>query len=103
AEAGDSGSVVLISEARGKSQIADAQSSGKEEVLSHDADLLREFAASRRFGLHHDRVRRDRAIQADVWLRRCISHGYRRAWREYRAGRGKSRHLACRARRPQPE
>ena len=69
----------------------------QEEILSHDADLLRELAAARGFGVHDDRVRRDRALQADVRVRRGVSHGHRRARGEYRTRGGEGREFARRA------
>ena len=77
--------------------------STKNEILSDDADLLREFAAARGVRVHDDRVRRDRALQAHVRLRCGVPHGHRRARREYRARRGEAGNLARRAGGPQSE
>ena len=49
----------------------------KPKILPDHADLLCEFAAARGLRVHDDRVRRDRALQADVRLRRGLSHRHR--------------------------
>src|SRR5271155_4467474 len=64
------------------------QANDETEILSDDADLLREFAAARWLRVHHDRVRRHRALQAHVRLRRRVPYRHGRARRQYRARRG---------------
>ena len=80
----------------------DAQvASAADELLRHDADLLRQRGAASGARVLHDRRRRDGAPHAPARGGRLLSHRHRRARRAGRAGGGARGRHAAGARRPQ--